>query len=84
MATGQSQPVQVFITRGATSANTAKLTLTATSESDPTKTAKVVYALSGARGTWRLMAELQVSPSSRGQGAWLPAPAGSPHPSLVR
>jgi len=42
---GASQPVQVFIKRDATSAKTATVKLTATSESDPTKTMTVVYSL---------------------------------------
>jgi M6 family metalloprotease-like protein len=43
--TGASQPVQLFIKRDATSAKTATVKLTATSESDPTKTMSVVYQL---------------------------------------
>ena len=42
---GASQPVQVFIKRDATSAKTATVKLTATSESDATKTMTVVYQL---------------------------------------
>ena len=43
--TGASQPVQVFIARDATSAATARVTLTATSESDPSKTMKATYSV---------------------------------------
>jgi hypothetical protein len=42
---GGSRPVQVFVNRGARSASSATLTLIATSESDPTKTAKSAYVL---------------------------------------
>jgi len=43
--TGASRPVQVFITRDADSASTARVTLTATSESDPAKTTKATWSV---------------------------------------
>ena len=43
--TGASRPVQVFITRDADSASTARVTLTATSESDPSKTTKATWSV---------------------------------------
>jgi M6 family metalloprotease-like protein len=42
---GASHPVQVFLARDATSASTARVTLTATSESDPTKQATATFVM---------------------------------------
>ena len=42
---GGTQPVQVFIANDADAASTARVTLTATSESDPTKTVKAMYTV---------------------------------------
>ena len=42
---GKSQPVGVYVAHGPKAAATAKVTLTATSESDPTKTMSVTYAV---------------------------------------
>jgi hypothetical protein len=42
---GGTQSVQVFIANDADAASTARVTLTATSESDPTKTVKAMYTV---------------------------------------
>lgn len=42
---GASQPVQVFIARDGSAAASARVTLVATSESDPTKTIKATYTV---------------------------------------
>ena len=42
---GKSQPVGVYVARGPKAATTAKVTLTATSESDKTKTVSVTYTV---------------------------------------
>ena len=42
---GKSQPVSVFVTHDATADKSAKITLTATSESDKTKSAVVTYSV---------------------------------------